>query len=180
MLHNYSRGIILVSGPVKSGKSKFAEKMLITRQDVTYLATGIISDNSKSWEKRVIQHRESRPSSWQTIESTDIISVLTKVKSNSTLLIDSIGSFVSAYLELSDDEWFRLLKNTIEALQSFDGLVVLVAEEAGWGVCPPTIIGNLFVDRLGITLEKLDSISTQSWLVIHGRAINLSQGSIPI
>ena len=180
MVINYSNGIILVSGPVKSGKSRFAEKMLKNMDDVTYLATGSLDDVTKSWENRIIKHRKSRPSTWGTIESTNIISVITKVNSNGTLLIDSIGGFVSAYLGLDEEEWVLLLQNTITAIQSFDGLVVLVAEEVGWGVCPPTIIGNLFIDRLGLTINKLDSIATQSWLVLHGRAINLSQNSIPI
>ena len=180
MVSNYSNGIILVSGPVKSGKSKFAEKMLINKHEVTYLATGILDDGTKSWENRIIKHRKSRPFNWNTIESTNIISVIQKANSNSTLLIDSIGGFVSSYLELSEEDWIILLRNTIKAIQSFDGLVVLVAEEVGWGVCPPTIIGNLFIDRPGVTINKVDSIATQSWLVLHGRAINLSQNSTPI
>ena len=180
MAINYSNGIILVSGPVKSGKSRFAEKILMNKHDVNYLATGISDDGTKSWENRITKHRQARPSTWKTIESTNIISVIAKINSNGTLLIDSIGGFVSAYLELSDEDWSILLKNTIKAIQSFDGLVVLVAEEVGWGVCPPTAIGNLFVDRLWLTINKVDSIATQSWLVLHGRAINLSQNSIPI
>ena len=180
MVSNYSNGIILVSGPVKSGKSRFAEKILVNKHDVTYLATGILGDGTKSWENRIIKHRKSRPFTWKTVESTNIISVIAKINSKGTLLIDSIGGFVSAYLKLSDEDWGILLQNTITAIQSFDGLVVLVAEEVGWGVCPPTIIGNLFIDRLGLTLNKLDSISSQSWLVLHGRAINLSQNSITI
>ena len=180
MVINDFNCIILVSGPVKSGKSRFAEKMLINKHDVNYLATGISDDGTKSWENRIFKHRQSRPSTWKTIESTNIISVIENINSNGTLLIDSIGGFVSEYLELSDEDWSILLRNTINAIQSFDGLVVLVAEEVGWGVCPPTIIGNLFVDRLGLTINKVDSIATQSWLVLHGRAINLSQNSIPI
>ncbi len=180
MVSNFSKGIILVSGHVKSGKSKFAEKMLANKNDVTYLATGILNDGTKSWENRIIKHRKSRPFTWKTIESTNIISVIAKINSNGTLLIDSIGGFVNAYLELSEENWIILLQDTIKAIQSFDGLVVLVAEEVGWGVCPPTIIGNLFIDRLGSTINKVDSIAKQSWLVIHGRAINLTQNSVPI
>ncbi len=180
MVTNYSSGIILVSGPVKSGKSRFAENMLKSRKDVIYIATGIINDGNSSWENRINKHRESRPPNWKTIESTNIYSVISKIKSSSTLLVDSIGGFVTAYLDLSEEEWVILLQNTINSIQSFDGLVVLVAEEVGWGVCPPTNIGNLFMDRLGLAIDKLDSIATQSWLVLHGRAINLSQNSIPI
>ena len=103
MVINYSNGIILVSGPVKSGKSRFAEKMLINKHDVTYLATGILDDGTQSWENRIIKHRKSRPLTWKTIESTNIISAIAKINSNGTLLIDSIGGFVSAYLELSEE-----------------------------------------------------------------------------
>ena len=180
MVTNYTNGIILVSGAVKSGKSRFAEKILMNRDDVTYLATGIINDGTNSWDQRIKSHRERRPSHWNTIESANIASVIDNLNFNSNLIIDSIGGFVSSYLELSDIEWSHLLGETIQAIKDYDGLILIVAEEVGWGVSPSTIVGNLFRDRLGLTIDKLESISTQSWIVLHGRALNLSQHSIPI
>ena len=177
---NYSNGVVLISGPVKSGKSKFAEKILSLREDVTYLATFTINDKSISWVNRVAEHRLRRPTHWKTVESTNIINTINTLNSKSNLLVDSIGGFVFAYLDLNDEKWNDLMHTTIKSISKFDGLIVLVAEEAGWGVSPSSEIGNKFRDRLGLIIEKLNSISTDSWLVLHGRAINISINSIPI
>ena len=52
---------------------------------------------------------------------------------------------------------------------------VLVIEETGWGVVPPTRIGGLFRDRLGALAQCLQTQADQSWLVLQGRAINLGE-----
>ncbi len=176
----YSKGIILVSGPVKSGKSKFAEKILSNKKNVTYIATGLICDGSKYWNNRINIHRQRRPSYWKTVESTDLELSINNLNNENNLLIDSLGGYVTGYLELNDQDWLLNLTTTIKVIKKFDGLMVLVAEEVGWGVSPSTKVGNIFRDRLSQTIERIDSISKESWLVLHGRAINLSKNSITI
>ena len=50
---------------------------------------------------------------------------------------------------------------------------VLVIEETGWGVVPPTRIGGRFRDRLGSLAQRLDQEADSAWLVLQGRAIDL-------
>ena len=57
---------------------------------------------------------------------------------------------------------------------------VLVIEETGWGLVPPTAIGGLFRDRLGSLAERLNTLADDSWLVIQGRALNLHQLGQPV
>ena len=52
---------------------------------------------------------------------------------------------------------------------------VIVVEETGWGVVPATKIGGLFRDRQGWLAQRLEQHAADSWLVIQGRAVNLSQ-----
>ena len=58
--------------------------------------------------------------------------------------------------------------------------IVLVVEETGWGVVPPTAIGGLFRDRLGQLGQRLNDQADESWLVVQGRALNLHQLGIPV
>ena len=53
--------------------------------------------------------------------------------------------------------------------------VVMVVEETGWGIVPATKIGGLFRDRQGWLAQCLEQHASESWLVIQGRAVNLSQ-----
>ena len=50
---------------------------------------------------------------------------------------------------------------------------MLVIEETGWGVVPPTRIGGLFRDRLGALAQQLDRAADAAWLVLQGRALDL-------
>ena len=65
----------LVTGGVRSGKSRHAESLLLPPNlpvdaPVSYLACGPQRDDA-DWALRVARHRERRPSSWSTVESTD-------------------------------------------------------------------------------------------------------------
>ena len=57
---------------------------------------------------------------------------------------------------------------------------VLVIEETGWGVVPPTAIGGLFRDRLGALAQRLDRQAVASWLVVQGRALDLHALGVPV
>ncbi|HVQ92776.1 MAG TPA: bifunctional adenosylcobinamide kinase/adenosylcobinamide-phosphate guanylyltransferase, partial [Mycobacteriales bacterium] len=45
---------------------------------------------------------------------------------------------------------------------------VLVSDEVGWGVVPPTWSGRLFRDQLGLLNQDLASTADQVWLVVAG------------
>jgi adenosylcobinamide kinase/adenosylcobinamide-phosphate guanylyltransferase len=60
------------------------------------------------------------------------------------------------------------------------GTVIVVSEQTGWGVVPPTAIGGLFRDRLGELEQQVMAIATTGWLVVAGRAIDLLSNSVAI
>jgi len=66
-----------------------------------------------------------------------------------------------------------LCERLIFSLSSSRCTCVLVVEETGWGVVPPTRIGGLFRDRLGALAQQLDGVADAAWLVIQGRALDL-------
>ena len=66
---------ILVTGGVRSGKSRHAESLLLppARPEdtpVTYLACGPRRDDA-DWAERVAAHRARRPATWTTVEDPD-------------------------------------------------------------------------------------------------------------
>ncbi len=180
MQNNNHNEIILITGPIKSGKSVWAEKIASHSDKVIYIATSLEIHKDKQWAERIIKHKERRPSTWGLIESTDIKSVINGLDSISTLLIDSIGGLVTNNLHLSTNEWRNMCNNIISSLVDYKGRIIIVAEETGWGVSPNTSIGNLFRERLGQLTEEIDIISSDSWIVVHGRAINIAKNSIRI
>jgi adenosylcobinamide kinase/adenosylcobinamide-phosphate guanylyltransferase len=88
-------------------------------------------------------------------------------------LVDSLGSWVAAGLDLEADAWLQLCDQLEAGLIGSEAAVVLVSEQTGWGLVPPTAIGGLFRDRLGALERRLVAISSSCWLVVAGRALNL-------
>jgi adenosylcobinamide kinase / adenosylcobinamide-phosphate guanylyltransferase len=50
---------------------------------------------------------------------------------------------------------------------------VIVAEEVGWGVVPPSPLGRIFRDELGRTTAALARSAEQAYLVVAGSAVDL-------
>ena len=170
------RDLILVSGPSRSGKSRWAEHLLGHHAAVTYVATSDPRPEDPAWQERLRQHRLRRPEAWQLLEcGPALASGLETIAADRALLIDSLGGFVAWHLEQAETQWHASVADLLSALKIRKQPVVLVIEETGWGLVPPTAIGGLFRDRLGALAQRLEGLSSRSWLVVQGRAIDLHQ-----
>ena len=166
--------LILVSGPARSGKSRWAEHLLQNHPAVTYIATAATRPDDPDWQNRLQAHRDRRPTHWRVAESEGaLVSYLETLPPGQSVLIDSLGGFVAHHLELDSTAWSQLCERLIASLLSSRCTCVLVIEETGWGVVPPTRIGGLFRDRLGALAQQLDRAADAAWLVLQGRALDL-------
>lgn len=167
----------LVSGPAASGKSLWAESL--ARQSplaVCYLATGPMLLDDHDWQRRLDRHRQRRPSSWITKEvGLDLADALGACSTGQLALVDSLGTWVAAGLDLDADGWQRQVEELVQAIEIVKPKVplIFVGEETGWGVVPSSPEGGVFRDRLGAVLQRVMAHCDAAWLVVHGRAINL-------
>ncbi|MDA9740062.1 bifunctional adenosylcobinamide kinase/adenosylcobinamide-phosphate guanylyltransferase [Synechococcus sp. AH-736-M20] len=166
--------LILVSGPARSGKSRWAEHLLHHHPVVTYIATAATRPDDRDWQMRLEAHRKRRPDHWSVAESGPaLVNVIDNLAPGQSVLIDALGGFVAHHLELTASEWDQLCEHLIASIRSSHCTFVLVIEETGWGVVPPTRIGGLFRDRLGSLAQALDRVADGAWLVLQGRALDL-------
>ena len=169
-------GLILVSGPSRGGKSRWAEHLLSSEDSVTYLATSAKRTNDPNWDERIRLHRERRPAHWQLREpGSKLAECIREEEANQPLLIDALGGFTAIHLDCNDFQWKEQVNDLIHSLLSRKRPTVMVVEETGWGIVPATKIGGLFRDRQGWLAQCLEQHASESWLVIQGRAVNLSQ-----
>lgn len=174
-------GLVLVSGPSRSGKSRWAETLLEHRAPVTYVATAARREHDASWQERLRLHRERRPSHWSLVEAeANLPDLIAEIDPDQHLLIDALGGYVAWCLELGDDHWQHSCQQLINSLTKRTRATVVVIEETGWGVVPPTAIGGLFRDRLGTIAQALEQHSQRSWLVVQGRALDLHALGVPV
>ncbi len=166
--------LTIVSGPINSGKSRWAEELLKDQSIVTYIATGKPANADIEWASKIREHIQRRQKTWSTIESqgnlhTDIINS----SDAKNIIIDSLGGFVTANIAKDKIDWFSIKQSFLHSIEHYKGNLIVVVEETGWSVVPSTQVGTLFRNRLSELALELQSIAHSIWLVVLGRAINI-------
>lgn len=174
---------VLVTGGIRSGKSRHAEKILAEAEKVTYVAPGPAPDPAADpeWAARVAEHRLRRPAHWSTVETIDLGSALRACEGS--VLVDSLGTWLSATIDHLDTwdqppahwraDFDELLADLIDAWVTHPGLVVAVTNEVGWGLVSEHHSGRVFTDLLGRVNAEVAAASDELILVVAGRALHL-------
>jgi adenosylcobinamide kinase/adenosylcobinamide-phosphate guanylyltransferase len=174
--------LTLISGPSGGGKSRWAEHLAaVSGLTVVYLATGPLLPEDPAWQERLRRHRLRRPSHWLCHEVRNALEEsLTALQVGQIALVDSLGTWVAAELELGCEAWEQRCQRLEQALLTAPAPVLLVCEETGWGVVPASAAGGLFRDRLARLQRRLAVHCRACWLVLQGRAIDLVVAGQPV
>jgi adenosylcobinamide kinase / adenosylcobinamide-phosphate guanylyltransferase len=172
---------VLVTGGVRSGKSRYAESLLSVDSPVTYLTPGYPADHDPEWAARVAAHRLRRPHSWRTVESLDLAAALTKTES--PVLIDCLGTWLTRLIdswnawEEPDANIATKLDPAVAALTAavadHPSDVVMVTNEVGWGVVSQYRAGRIFADNLGRVNQQVAHVCDHVVLLVAGRPLTL-------
>ncbi|HET8659897.1 MAG TPA: bifunctional adenosylcobinamide kinase/adenosylcobinamide-phosphate guanylyltransferase [Micromonosporaceae bacterium] len=176
---------VLVLGGIRSGKSAFAESLVaeaLVTQDVDgatrtvrYVATGrSVTDGTGG-----AGARPDRPESWSTEELTShpdrLAAVVAEAKADEVVLVDDLGGWVAALLEVEvgDDTegTTTAIAALAEAARTSAGRVVLVSPEVGLSVVPATHAGRLLAGILGTVNRALADACTAVVLVVAGQPV---------
>jgi len=141
--------LTLVLGGARSGKSRYAEKLIeAAASSGIYCATAEAGDAEMT--ARIAAHRARRGPFWRTIEAPLRIAevVAAETRPGRPLLIDCLTLWLSNLMmaETALDDEFSALD---AALHEARGPVVLVANEVGLGLVPETPLGRAFRDAAG-------------------------------
>lgn len=170
------RRLIVVTGPTRSGKSDWAEYLAVqSHQPVQYLATALSNPEDQEWQARIKAHRDRRPPDWHILEVPYALAAAIAQAPPGCLLIDALGTWVANGLEQPNDTWQHTEAELLDAFSHSSNLIIVVAEEVGWGVVPAYATGRLFRDRLGDLVRSVGAIADQVYLVTAGYAIDLKQ-----
>jgi adenosylcobinamide kinase/adenosylcobinamide-phosphate guanylyltransferase len=173
----------LVTGGVRSGKSRYAELVLAGEAHVTYIAPGPVPDPAADpdWAGRIQEHRSRRPDHWQTVETADVAGAIRQARD--AVLVDCLGTWLTATvdelgtwdtpLEQWQDQFQPRLLDLVQAWTDAIGPLVAVTNEVGWGLVSPYRSGRVFADLLGRTNQAIAAASDEVVLVVAGRALKL-------
>jgi adenosylcobinamide kinase/adenosylcobinamide-phosphate guanylyltransferase len=146
--------LTFVTGPVRSGKSRFAERLAMeSGGDVTYVATARTDPTDVEWVARIAHHVARRPAAWQTIETglldaPSLVEIAGAGRAGAALLVDSLGTWLAAEMSarfevggepaaLDIDALEAECSKAADALATSAARAIVVGDEAGWGLVPP-------------------------------------------
>jgi adenosylcobinamide kinase / adenosylcobinamide-phosphate guanylyltransferase len=171
------RGITLISGGARSGKSAYALKLAGERAGArrVYVATGEASDEEMA--ARIARHKEERPADFATIEApVKLTSALRDLSGRAeVVIVDSLTLWVANLMEIYPaEEAFRREYLTLAQVLTrapFDSIVV--TDEVGSGIVPDNAVARRFRDRLGLTNQRIARAAGEVFLLVSGLPLKL-------
>ena len=188
-------GLIFVTGGAKSGKSKFAEEMLLKlnngKQKNIYLATSLVFD--EEMKEKVRLHKKRRKDEWFTVETyknfenelSNFFENNDKIKNN--MLVDCLTNMITNIIfENQNIDWDNFEKklyiqileklnkdvehSVIELLNVADQFenAIIVSNELGMGLVPSYPLGRYFREIAGKMNQIVAEKADEVYLVGSG------------
>ena len=188
-------GLIFVTGGAKSGKSKFAEEMLLKlnngNQKNIYLATSLVFD--EEMKEKVRLHKKRRKNEWFTVETYknfknklyNFFENNDKIKNN--LLVDCLTNMITNIIfENQNIDWNNFerklyiqtlkklnknVKNSVDELLNITNQfenTVIVSNELGMGLVPSYPLGRYFREIAGKMNQIVAEKADEVYFVVSG------------
>ena len=188
-------GLIFVTGGAKSGKSKFAEEMLLKlnngNQKNIYLATSLVFD--EEMKEKVRLHKKRRKNDWFTVETyenfknklNNFFENNDKIKNN--LLVDCLTNMITNIIfENQNIDWNNFerklyiqtlkklnknVKNSVDELLNITNQfenTVIVSNELGMGLVPSYPLGRYFREIAGKMNQIVAEKADEVYFVVSG------------
>ncbi len=166
---------------------------------VTHVATAVVTDAEMA--DRIARHRASRPAGWRSVEAPLELgsAIVTEVRRADVVLVDCLAVWASnRLLAIGDGDapdgpdhpawaaWWRAVATLEEELLAELDLalsatrttptsadLLVVSNEVGFGVVPPTPLGRAFRDLLGRLNQRVATEADAVHLVVAGIALDL-------
>jgi len=167
----------MVIGGARSGKSRFAERLVTaTGAPRVYIATAEAWDDEM--RARIIAHRDDRGPGWHTIEAPqDLCGALAAVPPGAVVLVDCATLWLTNRM-LAEADLAAESAALIAALQGCAGRVVVVTNELGWSIVPENALARRFRDAQGRLNQALAAAAGLAVAVIAGLPVVL-KGRLP-
>ena len=171
--------MIFVLGGARSGKSSFAEQLAREGGRVLYVATAEALDDEM--RSRIDAHRRQRPAEWDTLEEPiRLPSALgPALDGHDVCLLDCLTLWISNMLLAGEDnpnaeqEILAAAAGLLEVYQESTATWIVVSNEVGLSVVPPSPLGRAFRDVQGRVNQMFAARADRAYLLVAGLAMDL-------
>jgi adenosylcobinamide kinase/adenosylcobinamide-phosphate guanylyltransferase len=172
--------LIFILGGARSGKSQFAENWAWAHgSHVLYVATAQAQDDDM--QARIAHHRAQRPAQWHTLEAprqtAQAVTRHLKTATYDTILVDCVTILAANILlglpeDCSQQQVNEAIIDEINALmttiEQSTATWLVISNEVGLGVVPPTVLGRHYRDALGRANQRIAKAADRVILMIAG------------
>ncbi|MEI7611105.1 MAG: bifunctional adenosylcobinamide kinase/adenosylcobinamide-phosphate guanylyltransferase [Rhodospirillaceae bacterium] len=170
--------ITLVLGGARSGKSRYAEDLVLARPAPRYyLATAEAGDDEMV--ERIAEHRRRRRDAWITLEAPlDLPGALARTAADpqATLLVDCLTLWL-ANLMGAERDIEAATAALIAACDAARGHVFFVSNEVGLGIVPDNALARSFRDHAGRLNQAVATRADRVVFVAAGLPLVLKPGA---
>jgi adenosylcobinamide kinase/adenosylcobinamide-phosphate guanylyltransferase len=167
--------IVLVGGGVRSGKSAFALELAYRLgKRRAFIATATAVDDEM--KTRIERHQRERRDEFTTIEEPlDLAAALDALTDPDVVVVDCLTLWMSNLLlhQESVDSILTRADELVRVLQKRRFHTVLVTNEVGMSVHPPTPIGRMFVEVAGWTHQRVARVADEIYLAVLGTMLKI-------
>ncbi len=175
---------VFVLGGVRSGKSRYSSevaKSIAGDQPVLFIATAELSEDDTSMRHRIERHMAERPSNWRTIEEpVDLGQAILSEGTERGAVVDCLTVWLSnllvrcgdpdqqGFYDAVEQKVYSGLDALCDAIEQSNRHLVLVANDVGSGVAPPTRLGNVFADMQGTVNQRVAAECGEVYQMVAG------------
>jgi adenosylcobinamide kinase/adenosylcobinamide-phosphate guanylyltransferase len=167
--------VILIGGGVRSGKSTFAvERALELGTRRGFVATATRSDDEM--KARIERHQLDRQEAFTTIEEpVALADALRSLRTCDVVVVDCVTHWLSNLLirKQETDAILAQVDDVVQALNERAFHAILVTNEVGMSVHPPTELGRRFVEVCGFTHQRLARAADEVHLAVLGTTLRI-------
>ncbi len=162
--------LILITGGVRSGKSRKALSLAAPYAEKLFVATATAGDAEMS--ERIVRHRAERGSEWHTVEEPLDLARTMDVHPDAVAIIDCMTLWTSNAMAAELDVE-PALDAFIAAAARRTAPVIIVTNEVGWGIVPVYESARRYRDLAGLVNQRLAAAAHTVWLMISGLELRL-------
>jgi adenosyl cobinamide kinase/adenosyl cobinamide phosphate guanylyltransferase len=173
----------LLLGGARSGKSRYAveQAQVIGGSAAAVVATARAVDGDMA--ARIARHQAERPARWTTIEEPHEVPAACRraARSHDRVIVDCVTVWVSNLMERGDDDTLVLAAadDLAKLLRERLVSIILVSNEVGQGVHPPTELGRRFRDLLGVVNQRLALAADRVTLMVAALPLIVKDSPLP-
>jgi len=165
--------IILITGGMRSGKSRYAEELALSLSDhPVYLATSRIWDDE--FKERVLRHQANRGSRWINIEEEKVLS--RHDLKGSVVLIDCVTLWCTNFfydLDADVEKALDAFKKEFDAFTAQDAQFIFVTNEIGMCGVPENDLQRKFTDLQGWANQFIADKADKVVLMVSGIPVQI-------